>query len=158
MKQETLRGELELESAFSFLIEEYGFVLAKRREPEFYGGGAIEYHSANCYVSVGLDRSSVFVLVSPTEQKLKGGYDLSTVVSYLTDGRIENVHIAYDVQFRPELPYAQLISTQATKLTVALNDYLPAICQWFSTTPAEEVISALSDYFRERIRRQAGLE
>ncbi len=156
MKQETFQGELELESAFSFLIEEYGFVLAKRLKPKSYGGGAIEYHSANCYVEVGLDRSSVFVFVSPTEQKLKDGYDLSTVVSYLTDGRVENVHEAYGVQFRPELPHAQLISTQASKLAVALNDYLPAISDLFSTTPAAEVISALSAHFRKWYYRQAG--
>jgi hypothetical protein len=49
MKQETFRVELELEAAFSFLVEEYGFVLAKRLEPKSYGGGEIEYHSANCY-------------------------------------------------------------------------------------------------------------
>jgi hypothetical protein len=146
--QETFSGEQELESAFSFLVKEQGFTVAKRLNSKIFDNGKIEYHSANCYVTIGLDRSSVYVMVAPTEQARKVGLDLSLVVSYLTNGRIKNVHVAYDVLFQPELPYSEFISTQATKLAVALNDYLPAIRDLFSNTPAEEIVATLLAYSR----------
>jgi hypothetical protein len=85
-------------------------------------------------------------MVAPTEQALKRGLTLSLVVSYLTNRRIKNVHVAYDVQFQRELPYTQRVSAQAVKLAVALNDYLPAIRDLFSNTPAEEIVATLLAY------------
>jgi hypothetical protein len=146
-----------LESYFSFLVQEYDFILALRQGSDAYGGSSLEFHSPRCWVIVGLDRSSVFVLVAPTQTAPDCWIELSTIVSYLTNGQVDDVYKAYGVRWQRELPYLGRVKAQARKLAPAFKDYLPAICDLFSNTPNEEACSALQKYARERDRRRAGL-
>jgi len=146
-----------LESSFSFLQQDYGFVLALRQDSDVYGSGKIEFHSQKCWVTIGLDRSSVYVLLAPAERVQDCWIDLGTIVSYLTDGRVDDVYEAYGVRWRRQLPYLERISEEASQLAPALRDYLPAIYDLFANSPPEQVCSALRHYLIVRAERRAGL-
>jgi hypothetical protein len=155
VKQDT--GLRKLESIYSFLSRDFDFDVTVKEGLAVYGSGRIEYRSKQCRIAVGLDRSSVYILLAPPDRSEDCWIDIGAAISYLTNGELDDVYETYGVEFRPELPYSELISSQASELAVALKDHLPAICNIFLHSGVEDTCSALKEYGRIRANRRAGL-
>lgn len=147
----------EFEPHFRFLLTDHNFVVAEREKLDSFDFRHVVYHSAQCRVQVGLDRGTVYILLAHSDQESDYWIDISTVVSFLTQGRVDDVYERYDVRFERELPYFERIDSQASKLSLALRDYLPDICLLFANMPVERVRSELGAYGIERMERRAGL-
>jgi hypothetical protein len=145
-----------LAKSFDYLIAE-GFHKQETRVTGSLGNQSIEFRSTFSRILVGTDRGSVYVLATPNLIGEDCWIDLPTLVSYLTGSEVDDIYQAYGISFQTELPYDEMVVTQALGLAKVLKLYLERIRDLFASHQAESICADLVTFGKARLERRAGL-
>lgn len=146
-----------LAMSFNYLVTEEGFQTVKAEVPGSFGNRSIEFRSPFSRIMVGVDRGSVYVLVTPDMSGQDCWIDLGTLISYLTQSETDDIYETHGINFQPEIPFDERVATQAEGLAGVLKDHLEETRSLFASRQAEEICTDLFTYGRARDERRAGL-